>query len=67
MDITDTKVERGSGDVFQDLGHPDPDTHLLKAEIVTRIDEILGRRRLKQIEGTKLPGLHAKLSQTTRK
>ena len=32
MDTKDTKVERGSDNVFTDLGQPDPDAHLLKAE-----------------------------------
>ena len=54
MDINDTKVERGSGNVFQELGHPDPDAHLLKAEIVTRIDEIIRRRGLKEVHAAKL-------------
>ena len=51
------KVERGSGNVFADLGHPDADVQLLKAELVTRIDEIIRRRGLKQVEAAKLLGL----------
>ena len=51
------KIERGSGNVFADLGHPDAETHLLKAKLVTRIDEIIRRRGLKQIEAAKLLGL----------
>ena len=57
MDTKDTKVERGSDNVFTDLGQPDPDAHLLKAELVTRIDEIIRRRGLKQVEAAKLLGL----------
>ena len=57
MDNGDTKVERGSGNVFADLGHPDPETHRLKAELVTRIDDIIRRRGLKQVEAAKLLGL----------
>ena len=41
---TDTAVERGSGNVFADLGLPDPDGHLLKAERVGRIDDIVRER-----------------------
>ena len=57
MDTKDTKVERGSDNVFTDLGQPDPDAHLLKAELVTRIDAIIRRRGLKQVEAAKLLGL----------
>ena len=57
MDNRDSKVERGSGNVFRDLGHPDPQTHLLKAELVTRIDDIIRGRGLKQVEAAKLLGL----------
>lgn len=65
MDTNDTKVDRGSGNVFQALGHSDPDTHLLKAEIVTCIDEIIRRRGLKQVEAAKLFGLsHGSFEET---
>ena len=57
MDDGDTRVERGSGNVFRDIGHPDPETHLLKAELVTRIDEIIRERGMKQVEAAKLLGL----------
>ena len=39
MKIKKVKIERGSGNVFADLGCPDAETHLLKAELVTRIDK----------------------------
>ena len=51
------KVERGSGNVFADLGRPDADTQLLKAELVTRIDKIVRQRGLKQVEAAELLGL----------
>ncbi len=57
MEPDDTKIETGSGNVFADLGRPDVDTHLLKAEIVTRIDKIIRQRGLKQTEAAKLLGL----------
>ena len=57
MDSGNAKAERGSGNVFKDLGHPDPETHLLKAELVTRIDDIIRGRGLKQVEAAKLLGL----------
>ncbi|MGH6947102.1 MAG: helix-turn-helix domain-containing protein [Kiloniellales bacterium] len=51
------KIERSSGNVFADLGFPDADAHLLKADLVTRIDEIVRRRRLTQAQVAKLLGL----------
>ena len=54
---TEEKVERGSGNVFADLGHPEAEVHLLKAELVTRSDEIIRRRKLKQVDAAKLLGL----------
>ena len=50
-------VERGSGNVFADLGRPDADAHLLKAELVTRIDDIVRGRRLTQAQAADLLGL----------
>ena len=51
------KIERGSGNVFADLDLPDADVHLLKAELVSRIDEIIRRRRLTQVQAAELLGL----------
>ena len=51
------KIERGSGNVFADLGRPDAETHLLKAKIVTQIAEIIRQRDLTQVEIAKLLGL----------
>lgn len=57
METEKTRIERGSGNVFADLGHPEAEVHLLKAELVTRIDRIIRRRKLKQVEAAKLLGL----------
>ncbi len=54
MKPQDVKIERSSGNVFADLGLPDAETHLLKAELVTRIDRIIRQRGLKQVEAEKL-------------
>ena len=51
------KIEHSSGNVFTDLDRPDADVHLLKAELVTRIDKIIRQRRLKQVEAAELLGL----------
>ena len=51
----ETKIERGSGNVYADLGRPDADAQLLKAELVSRIDEIIRRSRLTQVQAAELP------------
>ena len=57
MDIPDAVVERGSANVFADLGSPDADAHVVKAELVTRIDAIIRRRGITQAEAARLLGL----------
>ena len=51
------KIERGSGNVFADLGLQDADAHLLKAELVTQIDRIIRRRGFTLVEAAKQLGL----------
>ncbi|MBI3126341.1 MAG: XRE family transcriptional regulator [Candidatus Tectomicrobia bacterium] len=51
------KVERGSGNVFADLGRPDAEAHLLKAELVAQIDQIIRQRRMTQARAAKLLGI----------
>ena len=50
-------IKHGSGNVIADLGVPDADTHLLKAELVSRIDQILRQRRLTQSQAAGLLGI----------
>lgn len=57
METDNVKIERSSGNVFADLGRPDAEGHLLKAELVTRIDEIIRRSGLKQVEAARMLGL----------
>ena len=57
LTVDKIKIERGSGNVFADLGRPDAEAHLLKAKLVSRIDEIIRQRGLKQVEAAKLLGL----------
>lgn len=52
-----TRVEEGSGNVFADLGLPDADAHLVKAELVSRIDQIIRQRRLTQKKAAGMLGL----------
>ena len=51
------EVETGSGNVFADLGLPDADAHLLKAQLVSGIDAIIRRRKLTQAKAAELLGL----------
>ena len=54
---TKTQVERGSGNVFADLDLPNPDTHLVKADLVARIDDIIRKRGLTQAQAAHQLGL----------
>jgi predicted XRE-type DNA-binding protein len=51
------RVERGSGNVFADLGLPNPDLALAKAELVQRIRDLITQGRLTQVEAAKILGL----------
>lgn len=51
------RIERASGNVFADLGRPDADTQILKAELVSSIDDILRHRKLNQSQAAKLLGV----------
>ncbi len=50
-------VERGSGNVFADLGFADAEEHLLKAQLVHRIEAIVRRRKLTQARAARVLGL----------
>jgi len=49
--------EVGSRNVFKDLGVPNAEEHLVKAQLVYKIDTIIKDRGLKQIEAGKLFGV----------
>ena len=51
------RVEEGSGNVFADLGLPNPDLALAKAELVQRIRELIEERKLTQVKAAKCLGL----------
>ena len=50
-------VYGGSRNVYADLGYPDADEMLVKAQLVTKIAEIIQRRGLTQVDAAKLLGL----------
>lgn len=49
-----TTIRRGTANVFADLGYADADTHLLKAELVARVQDIMTDRKFSQ---TKVAGM----------
>jgi predicted XRE-type DNA-binding protein len=46
--MSEIKITRGSGNVFRDLGLPDAEDHMLKAELVMRLAAIVKTRKLTQ-------------------
>jgi predicted XRE-type DNA-binding protein len=46
-----------SGNVFKDLGIPNAEENLVKAQLVFKIDSIMKTRRLKQAEAAELLGI----------
>src|SRR5258705_12614026 len=49
--------EQGSGNVFTDIGLPNADEHLIKAQLVTKIGGLMKARGLKQVAAAKLFGV----------
>jgi predicted XRE-type DNA-binding protein len=51
------EFERGSTNVYADLGYPDADEMLVKAQLATKIGEIIKRRRLTQVAAAEIVGM----------
>jgi predicted XRE-type DNA-binding protein len=49
--------ETGSLNVFRDLGMRNADEHFVKAQLVFKIDKLMKRRHLKQVEAAGLFGI----------
>lgn len=49
--------ENGSRNVFRDLGVRGPDEHFVKAQLVFKIDRLMKKRGLKQVEAADLFGI----------
>src|SRR5664279_2373925 len=50
-------IERGSTNVYADLGFEEPEEMLVKAQLATKIGEIIRRRKLTQIQAAELLGI----------
>ncbi|HEY6338068.1 MAG TPA: helix-turn-helix transcriptional regulator [Candidatus Sulfotelmatobacter sp.] len=50
------RYETGSVNVFRDIGVPNAEEHLVKAQLVFKIDAILKKRGLKQVEAADIFG-----------
>lgn len=55
--MSHTDYEEGSDNIFRDLGFPNAEEHLVKAQLVLKIDTIMKKRRLKQVEAARLFGV----------
>jgi len=53
----DIPVTASSGNVFADMGLPEPEDELTKAQLASRIREIIHRRRLTQAAAAALMGI----------
>ena len=49
--------EVGSGNVFRDIGLRNPEQHLIKAQLMLKIDRLMQQRGMKQGEAAKLFGV----------
>jgi predicted XRE-type DNA-binding protein len=55
--MTRKGYEVGGRNVFEDIGVPNAEEHLVKAKLVFKIEAILKRRGLKQIDAAELFGV----------
>ena len=54
---TRKRYETGSRNVFKDIGVPNAEEHLVKAQLVFKIDKIMKDRGLKQVDAADLFGI----------
>lgn len=57
MNDTATSIDHGTGNVFADLGMPDPESHLLKAQLVARLASVLKDQGLTQADAAQRVGV----------
>lgn len=56
-DVINRDVTPGSGNVFADIGVPNPDEALAKAELVRKISAIIAEQRLTQFQAASILGI----------
>ncbi len=52
-----TNIEKGSGNIFSDLGFPNPEREQLKARLMLQIYQLIKERGLTQVAAGKLLGI----------
>jgi predicted XRE-type DNA-binding protein len=52
-----SKIEKSSGNVYEDLGFPDASIELAKAELARQIVAIISERNLKQVDAAEVLGI----------
>ena len=55
--MSEKHYELSTGNVFQDLGFPNAEEHLVKAQLVFKIDTLMKERRMKQVEAANRFGI----------
>lgn len=55
--VPNTRVRRGTKNVFADLGFPDAEIHTLKAELAIRMQDIISARRVTLAAAANLMGV----------
>jgi len=56
--VEEMTVEEGSGNVFADLGFPNPEEHQLKSAFVLGIHQVMRRRKLTQTAAAAIAGIN---------
>ena len=52
--MSKNRYEKGSPNVFKDIGVPNAEEHFIKAQLVFKIDALLKKRGMKQVDAAKL-------------
>ncbi len=55
--IDGTEIQEGSDNVYRDLGYPDTDEMLVKAQLVAKISEIIRSQELTQAGAARIFGV----------
>ncbi len=57
MEDAVTQIEEGGANVYAELGRPDAEEMLVKAQLASRIADVIKRRRLTQVAAAEIIGL----------